>query len=134
YITGRVSRDEYLSKRLQEYPVMQYANKNLPTSAKILCVFTGNRGYYLDRPHAFDDYGNSKFLLSWLQQPESSVKTVLRNLQEQQISHLLLRTDLMMQWLYSAESHQQELWNQLRRKHLIVVNTHLNYILYHVGK
>ena len=127
YITGRVSRDEYLSKRLQEYPVMQYANKNLPTSAKILCLFIGKRGYYLNRLHTFDD-------LSWLQQPESSVETVLGNLQEQQISHLLIRTDLMMQWLYNAENHQQELWNQLRRKHLIAVNTHLNYILYHIRK
>jgi len=134
YIIGRVSRDEYLSRQLPEHPIMQYVNKNLPSSAKILCIFMGRRGYYLHRPHLFDHYGHSKLFLSWLRQPESTAETVLHNLQEQHISHLLLRTDLMAQWLYTAESHQQELWNQLNRNHLVAVNTHLNYILYQVKK
>lgn len=133
YITGRLSRDEYLTKQIPEYPVLQYANSNLPDSSKILCLFLGWRGYYLDRPHLFDSHGNPDLLLSWLGQPESNVDMVLQNLQEQKISHLLLRADLMAQWLQNAESHQQELWNQLSRNHLIAVHTHLNYILYQIN-
>ena len=133
YITGRLSRDEYLTKQIPEYPVLQYANKNLPDSAKIICLFLGWRGYYLNRPHLFDSHGNPDLLLSWLGQPESNVDMVLQNLQEQKISHLLLRADLMAQWLQNAESHQQELWNQLSRNHLIAVHTHLNYILYQIN-
>lgn len=132
YITGRLNRDEYLSKHLPEYPVMQYANNNLPDSSKILCLFLGWRGYYLDRPHFFDSYGIQNLLLSWLQKPGSSVDTILQNLQGQHISHLLVRADLTGQWLYNAESHQQELWNQLSKNHLIAVHKHLNYILYQV--
>jgi hypothetical protein len=133
YITGRLSRDQYLTKKILEYPVMQYANKNLPDSAKIICLFLGWRGYYLDRAHLFDHQGNRKFLLSWLRKPESNVETILQNLQEQQISHLLVRSDLTEQWLYNAENHQQNLWNQLSRNHLIAVQTHLNYILYQIN-
>ncbi|MCI5124674.1 MAG: phospholipid carrier-dependent glycosyltransferase, partial [Candidatus Electrothrix sp. AR5] len=133
YITGRLSRDQYLTKKIPEYPVMQYANKNLPDSAKIICLFLGWRGYYLDRPHLFDSHGNPDLLLSWLGQPEGNVETVLQNLQEQNITHLCVRTDLTAQWLYNRESHQQELWNQLSRNHLIAVQTHLNYILYQIN-
>ncbi|RWX48884.1 Dolichyl-phosphate-mannose-protein mannosyltransferase [Candidatus Electrothrix communis] len=132
YITGRLSRDEYLTQQIPEYTVMQYANNNLPESSKILCLFLGSRGYYLDRPHLFDSHGNPNLLLSWLKQPKGNVETVLQNLREQQITHLLVRTDLTAQWLYNAENHQQELWNQLSRNHLIAVHTHLNYILYQV--
>ncbi|RWX44363.1 Dolichyl-phosphate-mannose-protein mannosyltransferase [Candidatus Electrothrix aarhusensis] len=133
YITGHLSRNQYLTKQIPEYPVMQYANKNLPDSAKIICLFLGWRGYYLDRPHLFDSHGNPDLLLSWLGQPESNVDMVLQNLQEQKISHLLIRADLMVQWLQNAESHQQELWNQLSINHLIAVHTHLNYILYQIN-
>ncbi|XCN71766.1 MAG: glycosyltransferase family 39 protein [Candidatus Electrothrix aestuarii] len=133
YVTGRISRDEYLTQKIPEYPVMQYANKNLPDSAKILCLFLGSRGYYLDKKHIFDSYGNHNLLLSWLQQPESSLDTVLHNLQEQKISHLLVRADLMVQWLNTAKRPTQELWNQLNSNHLIAVHTHLNYILFQVN-
>lgn len=132
YITGRLTRDEYLSKQLPEYPIMQYVNKNLPESAKILCIFMGNRGYYLQRQHFFDHYGNTKLLLSWLRSPESNLAIILDNLQERKIDYLLIRTDLMAQWLYNAGNHQQNLWNQLNRNHLIAVHSHLNYILYHI--
>ena len=134
YITGRLSRDEYLSRQLPEYPIMQYANKNLPESAKILCIFMGRRGYYLDRPHFFDTYGKKNGLLALLNKPESNLTTVLNNFQEQKIDYLLVRTDLMAQWLHNAGHQQQKLWNQLNRNHLIAVNTHLNYILYQVRK
>ncbi|MCI5116874.1 MAG: hypothetical protein D3913_02710 [Candidatus Electrothrix sp. LOE1_4_5] len=43
-----------------------------------------------------------------------------------------IRADLMAQWLNNAEPHQQQLWNQLNRQHLLAEHTHLNYILYQV--
>ncbi|WP_339137791.1 MAG: glycosyltransferase family 39 protein [Candidatus Electrothrix sp. GW3-4] len=132
YITGRLTRDEYLNRKIPEYPVMQYANKNLSDSAKILCLFLGSRGYYLDKKHIFDSYGNHDLLLSWLQQPESDIETLQENLQHQGITHLIIRADLMVQWLKSAEPGQQKLWNQFNSNHLIAVYSHLNYILYQV--
>lgn len=45
----------------------------------------------------------------------------------------LIRTDLMAQWLNNAGPHQQQLWNQLHRQHLIALHTHLNYILFQIN-
>ncbi len=133
YITGRLSRDEYLSKQLPEYPIMQYANKHLPESAKILCIFMGRRGYYLERPHYFDTYGKPKGLLALLNNPKNNLATVLEKLQERKMAYILVRTDLMAQWLNNAGPHQQQLWNQLYRQHLIALHTHLNYILFQIN-
>ncbi|MCI5116866.1 MAG: hypothetical protein D3913_02670, partial [Candidatus Electrothrix sp. LOE1_4_5] len=133
YITGHVSRDEYLSRHLPEYPIMQYANKHLPESAKVLCIFMGRRGYYLERRHYFDTYGKKKGMLALLNNPKNNLATVLEKLQESKMDYLLVRTDLMAQWLYNAGNTQQQLWNQLNQNHLIVMNTHLNYILYQVS-
>lgn len=130
YITGRVNRDEYLSKQLPEYPVMLYANKNLPESAKILCVFMGRRGYYLDRPHFFDTYGKKDGLLAWLDKPGMTVEQIGQRLKEKGFSHLLIRRDLLYQKLQQEDSHTQQLWLELERQHLRPLNSHLNYSLY----
>ncbi len=54
YITGKISRDEYIEKYHKDYPVIQFANKNLPHNAKIFCIFTGERSYYSERDMRFD--------------------------------------------------------------------------------
>lgn len=48
YISGKVSRDEYIADRLREYPMLQYLNANIPIGSGIFAVFLGNRMYYSD--------------------------------------------------------------------------------------
>lgn len=48
YISGQVSRDEYIAGRLHEYRTLQYLNANIPTGPGIFAVFMGNRMYYSD--------------------------------------------------------------------------------------
>ncbi|XOF33531.1 MAG: ArnT family glycosyltransferase [Candidatus Electrothrix sp. YB6] len=132
YITGRLDRDAYLTERLQEYPVLQYANSNLPDSAEVLCLFLGWRGYHLDRPHLFDQHGNRELLLARLQQPGMTADGIVQYLKEKKITHLLIRADLLAQWLNTEDRETGELWKQLNRKHLTMLYTHLYYILYQI--
>jgi hypothetical protein len=55
YLTGKLSRDEYIAKHRPEYPAMQYINKNLPLNAKVLFLFIGDRGYYCERDYFFGE-------------------------------------------------------------------------------
>lgn len=48
YLTGTVSRDEYIAKHRPEYPVLVYANQEIPQGSGIMAVFLGNRMYYSD--------------------------------------------------------------------------------------
>jgi hypothetical protein len=132
YLSGKLTRDEYLTERLPEYPVMQYADKHLPKTARILCLFTGWRGYYLEREHIFDHHGNQDFLLAWLQEPSMTVTDVIQRLNKNNITHLLVRSDLLRQWLLSAGVDEQKTWVLLEKEHLRPLTSHSSYTLYEI--
>lgn len=133
YITGRISRDEYLTKHLPEYKIMQYANTHLPESAKILCVFMGWRGYYLDRAHVFDHQNNSKLFISWLKQSDITANTIMQRLLKHDISHLMIRKDLFYQWVQHANLSKQTIDTILVQNYFSPIFEHQGYILYQVN-
>ncbi|MFZ3072489.1 MAG: glycosyltransferase family 39 protein [Thermodesulfobacteriota bacterium] len=53
YVTGKESAEEYLSRTLPDYSVINFANKTLPPSAKVELIFAGDRGYYWERPYYY---------------------------------------------------------------------------------
>jgi len=62
YLSGTVSRDQYIERYRREYPVLRYINENLHPNAKILFIHMGNRGYYCDREYVFDMTHNRSML------------------------------------------------------------------------
>jgi len=93
FISGKVTRDEYITTYRPEYPVVQYANKNLSEKSKILSVFLGNRRYYSDREMVF----NEKIFLETIKTSKSSEK-VLRKLKNKSITHIILWEKLFIEW------------------------------------
>ena len=130
YLSGRLSRDEYLANHLPEYKVIQYINTHLPDSAKILCIFMGWRGYYLDRKHVFDYQTNRQWLLAWLKEDAITIEEIVVRLKNKKISHLLIRRDLLANWLQHGTNSQQSLWKLFEKNHLMQLTSHQNYSLY----
>ncbi|MFT5728343.1 MAG: hypothetical protein ACI8PB_002496 [Desulforhopalus sp.] len=93
YHTGKVTRDEFISKFRSEYPIQQYANKHLKNGDKILAINVGNRGYYFDFPVIFDQKGN-RSLLGDIIDTSGSHDEVYQKLLNQGFSHLFIRFDL----------------------------------------
>ena len=61
YLSGKVTRDEYIQKFRPEYAALTYMNTNIPAGSKIFAIFLGNRMYYSDhflemRSQRFFDY------------------------------------------------------------------------------
>ncbi len=133
YISGRISRDEYLIQHWPEYAVIQYANTHLPDSAKILCVFMGWRGYYINNKHFFDHHSSSQWLLAWLKNPNITTNQIRERLLKRKISHLLIRNDLLEQWLRHAPLPQQSRWNSLKKKDLTLITFRHNYTLFQIS-
>ena len=133
YINGHLSRDEYLIKYRPEYKMMQYANAHLPESSKILCIFMGWRGYYLDREHIFDHHRNQDGLIAWLKLEEISAQEILKRLEKQSISHMLIRTDLFDQWVHqNVPDKNKETLTLLITENLNRLSTNYNYSLFEV--
>jgi hypothetical protein len=55
YISGKVGRDDYILRFRPEYAAIQYANRFVPASERILAVYLGNRGYYFERSVLFSN-------------------------------------------------------------------------------
>jgi len=130
YLSGNLTRDEYLAKQIPEYPLLQYINTKLPNSAKILCIFMGWRGYYVNRSHWFDYHGNADGLLAWLKQSGMTAAKIGQRLAEKGTSHLLIRQDLFYNQLRNEEISTQQLWAEIEQRHLLPLTSHLNYTLY----
>lgn len=93
YITGKVSRDEFITQFRGEYPVQQYANTHLEKGDKILAIYVGRRGYYFDFPVIFDLNGTKSILGELVVSSETSDE-IAQKLYTQGFSHLFIRFEL----------------------------------------
>lgn len=94
YICSELSRDEYITKFRPEYPVIMYANKNLPKNSIILGIFMGNRRYYSDKEMIFNDR-----LLSQTNGTAKSSKILFDTLKKKSITHILIWESYLIQWM-----------------------------------
>jgi len=114
YINGRVGRDEYIEKYRPEYAAINYANHNIPENAKILCIFFGNRSYYIDREVVFNYSLASKAIIK-----KDSPERIFIDLKKKKITHLLIRYDLFNKWVQdNYKSREKEVIRQFFKKHL----------------
>ncbi len=110
YLWGEIDRDKYITQFYPEYPVIQYANREIQKESKVLCLYLGNRGYYMNFQPVFDRPTSDGLLNQILVESlnELQVKT---ELQKQNINHILLRNDLTKNWLTSLDKEQKEIVN-----------------------
>jgi hypothetical protein len=101
YLTGKVSRDEYIQKRRPEYAANAYINRNLTDDSRILCLFTGNRIYYSDREMVCDSE-----LFRHIIRSAPSPEAVRERLLQLGISHLLLHGPIFTRWADSQFDDQ----------------------------
>lgn len=55
FYSGGMDREGYLKATLPDYEVVSFGNRTLPKDAKVMLVFTGDRGYYWDREYVYGD-------------------------------------------------------------------------------
>ncbi len=94
YITDKITRDEYISKYIPEYPAMKYINDNLPNDSKILFVYLGRRGYYCDR-----DYVTDEGLLPAIIIESGDSHEILSDLIKRGFTHLLVSLPVFDKWV-----------------------------------
>ena len=103
YLTGEVTRDEYIQAYLQEYASYQYANQNLSQNDKIFGLYIGNRGYYSDIPVEF----SIELLQKLATRSESGIE-VAEKLHEQGFTHLLVNFSLFNYWVQKYSMHEKQ--------------------------
>jgi len=132
YLSGKVSRSQYISHFRPEYPTIEYANQNLGADTKLLCVFLGNRGYYLNHEHTFDLQNGISTLCSIAQEVTASGDIVQR-LHQQQFTHLFIREDLWQHWARTNLTKKQlDVFTIFMKKNTTILYQKNGYTLYKI--
>jgi hypothetical protein len=89
-LRGQESREEYLTRTVPGFSLIQTVNSSLLDNTKTYLLLTGNHYYYFDRP-VEGAYFSQRPLLAWLRQSRD-VDDFVAKLQAQGFSHFLLNT------------------------------------------
>lgn len=106
YLSGNITRADFISRFWPEYPLVQFANHNLSPSATILAIFLGNRGYYFEREVHFD-FKSGKSYICTLARGQDTARGIAISLEKDGFTHILVRKDLFMQWTQKNLTEEQ---------------------------
>ena len=98
YLSGDISRDDYIQKFRPEYAAMRYINSHLPPDARVLGVFLGNRRYYCDRDLIFDGTLEAGI------RSAASAEALATMLREKGFTHVIIQHDLFDKFILSRLS------------------------------
>ena len=124
YLSGKVSRDEYITRYRPEYPVMRYANRHLSEDDRILFIFMGKRGYYCDRSYLLDgETGPS--LMAKIVNRSNTPEEIASNLRKSRITHLMLQSDIFSRWIREDFSPEKgRLFMAFLKQHTRLLHSH----------
>lgn len=104
YISGKVSRDQYITQFRPEYPLIQYVNSLPEKNVKVLAVYLGDRNYYFDVPVKTDKQKDGTSYLLKVAQEVKTAGNIQQRLLENGITHLIIRRDLFQGMVHSELS------------------------------
>jgi len=108
YVLGKTNREQYITTFRPEYPAIQFANNTVKMDAKVLCLFLGNRGYYMKFQPVFEQPYTSGSILANFLSGTDSTQTVLDEMRQHNIQYILLRTDLTLRWLHQLNETKRQ--------------------------
>lgn len=126
YLSGQVTRDEYISRFRIEYPLIEYMNRSLSPDARVLAFFLGGRIYYSER-HLDCRYGRFFSELARAATPEDLANFVRR----QRYTHLLIRLNMLQEFVDGAVKPEKlPLLQEFFSTHLRLVSQANGYALF----
>jgi hypothetical protein len=132
YLSGRLSRSEYLNRNLPGYAVFEYANRELPADAKIYLLFLGRRTYYCERDCLHDSGELPGFLLSVIRSARDPMEIGSR-LRAKNITHLMMQETLLGNFLRNnLNGSEAVLWDRFAAQSLELQFRKDGYSLYRI--
>ena len=128
YISGRIGRDEYIARYRSEFPVVDYANKNLAQDARVFGLFLGNRAYYWDRDLVFGDMRFHHALTR-----SESAQVLNRWFKEYGFTHLAIRFDILKKWSAELKDKERRILVEFLKQSLDLLYSSGGYGLYRLN-
>ena len=98
YVVGKLSREEFLYRNVDLWPVAQYAGRELPPDATLLLLPYETRGYYLDRAYVWGNPISQRYIRF---ERYHEVETLWAHLRDLGITHIIDNPN----WVYTDLPH-----------------------------
>jgi hypothetical protein len=130
-IKGKIKKDEFLTKRLKYYPIIEYINKKLPQNSKLMLIHVGAIGYYLDRDFyqdsIFEEYSLAQLLKT------KNIQELITFFRENNISYLLINEKALYSFLFPYLKREENLiYIKFKKENLIPIVGYKDLILYRI--
>jgi hypothetical protein len=127
YLTGKEDRATYLTRRLPQYPAIDFINNHTKPDARILMLFVHNQGYYLDRDYIYYTYYSGESLRPILENA-SDPDDILNGFKIRKVTHLFVKEALLADYLLNVWNKEKfQLWNRFSGQHLRRIFTERGY-------
>lgn len=128
YITNQITRDEYIQKKLPEYNPIQFANKSLNPSSKLLVFFLGDRRYYFKHNVSFNSELFKKIVLD-----SNTPLEITSMLKKHGFTHLFINYQHFFSWMKREFTEQQiQLINKILTDYSGQLYSRNGFKLYHL--
>ncbi len=118
-VFGLQTEEEFLAEHVPGYDAIRFINEQTHPEARVLCVKTGNFGYYFDRAFFAESFMDERVFLNYLDNSDSA-EYLARSLLVDGFTHLLVNQHFIEHELSDA---QTELWRSfLDQRGRIVFN------------
>ena len=102
YLNGQIGRDDYIKKYRKEYPAIQFVNRKLPPTTRLLAIYLGNRIYYSDREIVCDDVFFKQAIAA-----ATSADALADTIRSHDFSHLFMRSDFFKHFIFDYLSNEK---------------------------
>ena len=105
-VLGMESERDFLRRKVPGYPALEFINKDLPKSSRLMCVWTGACGYYIDRQY-YSDTLIEDITIKKLINVSANGKELSQRLVQAGYTHIFMRVSLLAK---NTTSKQKEVF------------------------
>lgn len=127
-VFGMEEEQAFMARMVPGYPAIEFINKNLPQDSKILCVWTGAYGYYIDRQYYSDTFIED-FTLKGFIHTLLNGKELSQRLTQAKFTHLFLNLSILEK---NLEQSERAIFDEFLRKKTRDLFRHQNFAVFEI--
>jgi hypothetical protein len=127
-VLGMEQERSFLIRKVPGYPVLEFINKNLPEHSRILCVWTGTYGYYINLQYYSDTFIED-FTLKGLISSSNNGNELSQKLTGAGFTHLFFRLSLLVK---NMRPEQQTIFVDFLRKGAVELFSYQDYLIFEI--
>jgi hypothetical protein len=93
-VLGTEQEKDFLVRKVPGYPALEFINQTLPKSSRLMCIWTGAYGYYIDRKYYSDTFVEDVTLKQFIH-ASSNGRELSQKLIQAGFTHLFLNFSIL---------------------------------------